>query len=435
MLIPAGAIDALCAVCVRHSEGGEAFETARSVAAATETMRELAKSTTLRPGLRTALDVRALVETARYVPRRVGASAGAAGGEGANDDDDDDDVGKRSREEARKFALTTMHALADPDKNDDAADFRARLRAGDGGHRDGLSALASCLEAPDAEVAVGLKEHAARCVADLAFDEGPCRDECLGSGPRCPSLGKTLRSIVASRSTPSLKLKAAAACAMWRATAPSRGGSPGWRRGARGTRARTPRCAWTPRGRPRTSPRSIRAGSARATGREESPPWRAAVRRERPGHARASRRARGRARTRGAARSRAAGSRGARSSGSPSRSRRSRRSPSREVPLHALAHRRRTLGKRRSSGLAVHAECPAVTSPFELRTNSPTVVLDEPVNVDSSRACTCESCDERDARRPRRLGIPVRRPSAELSHRPTARTGTRMGRVSSRQKF
>jgi hypothetical protein len=74
--------------------------------------------------------------------------------------------------------------------------------------------------------------------------------------------------------------------------------------------------------------------------------------------------------------------------------------------LHALAHRRRTLGKRRSSGLAVHAECPAVTSAFELRTNSPTVVLDEPVNVDSSRACTCESCDERDARRPRRLGIP-----------------------------
>ena len=219
MLIPAGAIDALCAVCVRHSEGGEAFETARSVAAATETMRELAKSTTLRPGLRTALDVRALVETARYVPRRVGASAGAAGGEGANDDDDD--ARKRSREEARKFALTTMHALADPDKNDDAADFRARLRAGDGGHRDGLSALASCLEAPDAEVAIGLKEHAARCVADLAFDEGPCRDECLGSGPRCPSLGKTLRSIVASRSTPSLKLKAAAACAMWRATAPS----------------------------------------------------------------------------------------------------------------------------------------------------------------------------------------------------------------------
>ena len=221
MLIPAGAIDALCAVCVRHSEGGEAFETARSVAAATETMRELAKSTTLRPGLRTALDVRALVETARYVPRRVGASAGAAGGEGANDDDDD--ARKRSREEARKFALTTMHALADPDKNDDAADFRARLREGDGGHRDGLSALASCLEAPDAEVAIGVKEHAARCVADLAFDEGPCRDECLGSGPRCPSLGKTLRSIVASRSTPSLKLKAAAACAMWRATAPSGG--------------------------------------------------------------------------------------------------------------------------------------------------------------------------------------------------------------------
>ena len=154
-------------------------------------------------------------------PETSRSERGGGWGEGANDDDDDDDVGERSREEARKFALTTMHALADPDKNDDAADFRARLRAGDGGHRDGLSALASCLEAPDAEVAVGLKEHAARCVADLAFDEGPCRDECLGSGPRCPSLGKTLRSIVASRSTPSLKLKAAAACAMWRATAPS----------------------------------------------------------------------------------------------------------------------------------------------------------------------------------------------------------------------
>ena len=231
MLIPAGAVDALCAVCVRHSEGGEAFDASRSVSAAAETMRELAKSTALRPGLRTALDVRALVETARYVPRRVGTSAGAAAGEAG----DDDDARMQSREEARKFALTTMRALADPDKNDDAADFRARLRAGDGGNRDGLSALASCLEAPDAEVAIGLKEHAARCVADLAFDEGSHRDEILGShrdeilgsGPRCPSLGETLRSIVASRSTPSLKLKAAAACAMWRATAPSRGGSSG----------------------------------------------------------------------------------------------------------------------------------------------------------------------------------------------------------------
>ena len=79
MLIPAGAIDALCAVCVRHSEGGEAFDASSAVAAATETMRELAKSTALRPALRAALDVRALVETARYVPRRAGAtSAGAA---------------------------------------------------------------------------------------------------------------------------------------------------------------------------------------------------------------------------------------------------------------------------------------------------------------------------------------------------------------------
>ena len=226
MLIPAGAIDALCAVCVRHSEGGEAFDASSAVAAATETMRELAKSTALRPALRAALDVRALVETARYVPRRAGAtSAGAADTAG-----DDDSARNQSREDARKFALTTMRALADPDKNDDAADFRARLRAGDGGHRDGISALASCLEAPDADVAIGTKEHAARVVADLAFDEGPCRDEILGcsglstatdDSRRCPSLGNTLRSIVASRSTPSLKLKAAAACAMWRATSPS----------------------------------------------------------------------------------------------------------------------------------------------------------------------------------------------------------------------
>ena len=226
MLIPAGAIDALCAVCVRHSEGGEAFDASSAVAAATETMRELAKSTALRPALRTALDVRALVETARYVPRRAGAtSAGAADTAG-----DDDSARNQSREDARKFALTTMRALADPDKNDDAADFRARLRAGDGGHRDGISALASCLEAPDADVAIGTKEHAARVVADLAFDEGPCRDEILGcsglsaatdDSRRRPSLGNTLRSIVASRSTPSLKLKAAAACAMWRATSPS----------------------------------------------------------------------------------------------------------------------------------------------------------------------------------------------------------------------
>ena len=86
MLIPAGAVDALCAVCVRHSEGGEAFDASGSVSAAAETMRELAKSTALRPGLRTALDVRALVETARYVPRRVGASAGGAAGEAGDDD-------------------------------------------------------------------------------------------------------------------------------------------------------------------------------------------------------------------------------------------------------------------------------------------------------------------------------------------------------------
>ena len=228
MLIPAGAIDALCAVCVRHSEGGEAFDASSAVAAATETMRELAKSTALRPALRTALDVRALVETARYVPRRAGATSAGAAGEDAGDDAAR--MQSQSREDARKFALTTMRALADPDKNDDAADFRARLRAGDGGHRDGISALASCLEAPDADVAIGTKEHAARVVADLAFDEGPCRDEILGcsglsaatdDSRRRPSLGNTLRSIVASRSTPSLKLKAAAACAMWRATSPS----------------------------------------------------------------------------------------------------------------------------------------------------------------------------------------------------------------------
>ena len=228
MLIPAGAIDALCAVCVRHSEGGEAFDASSAVAAATETMRELAKSTALRPALRAALDVRALVETARYVPRRAGATSAGAAGEDAGDD-----AARKhaiSREDARKMALTTMRALADPDKNDDAADFRARLRAGDGGHRDGISALASCLEAPDADVAIGTKEHAARVVADLALDEGPCRDEILGcsglsaatdDSRRRPSLGNTLRSIVASRSTPSLKLKAAAACAMWRATSPS----------------------------------------------------------------------------------------------------------------------------------------------------------------------------------------------------------------------
>ena len=87
-------------------------------------------------------------------------------------------------------------------------------------------------------------------------------------------------------------------------------------------------------------------------------------------------------------------------------------------PLHAPAAYARKETRLRVG--AVHARCPAVTSAFELRTNSPTVVLDEPVNWDSSRACTCESCVERDARRPRRLGIPVRRPSAELSHRPTA---------------
>ena len=228
MLIPAGAIDALCAVCVRHSEGGEAFDASSAVAAATETMRELAKSTALRPALRAALDVRALVETARYVPRRPGTTSAGAAGEDAGDDSGR--MQSHSREDARKFALTTMRALADPDKNDAAADFRARLRAGDGGHRDGISALASCLEAPDADVAIGTKEHAARVVADLAFDEGPCRDEILGcsglsaatdDSRRRPSLGNTLRSIVASRSTPSLKLKAAAACAMWRATAPS----------------------------------------------------------------------------------------------------------------------------------------------------------------------------------------------------------------------
>ena len=228
MLIPAGAIDALCAVCVRHSEGGEAFDASSAVAAATETMRELAKSTALRPALRAALDVRALVETARYVPRRAGATSAGAAGEDAGDDAARKQ--SQSREDARKMALTTMRALADPDKNDDAADFRARLRAGDGGHRDGISALASCLEAPDADVAIGTKEHAARVVADLAFDEGPCRDEILGcsglsaatdDSRRRPSLGNTLRSIVASRSTPSLKLKAAAACAMWRATSPS----------------------------------------------------------------------------------------------------------------------------------------------------------------------------------------------------------------------
>ena len=217
MLIPAGAIDALCAVCVRHSEGGEAFETARPsrrrrrrCANSPTTRTTRAENRARRP--RAGRDREVRPETSRET---------SAGGWGQVAERRRRRVGKRSREEARKFALTTMHALADPDKNDDAADFRARLRAGDGGHRDGLSALASCLEAPDAEVAVGLKEHAARCVADLAFDEGPCRDECLGSGPRCPSLGKTLRSIVASRSTPSLKLKAAAACAMWRATAPS----------------------------------------------------------------------------------------------------------------------------------------------------------------------------------------------------------------------
>ena len=37
--LTAGAIDALCAVCVRHSEGGEAFDASRSVSAAAETMQ------------------------------------------------------------------------------------------------------------------------------------------------------------------------------------------------------------------------------------------------------------------------------------------------------------------------------------------------------------------------------------------------------------
>ena len=200
-LLPSGIVDALCRVCVSYSEGGAASESVKAVKAAAVVIRELAKSTELRPALRDKLNVRALVETARYVHSLPKA------------DPRDAEV----RTEARKWALITIHALADPEKNDDAGSFRARLFAGDGGTRDGLSALMSCLEASDADVAIELKEHACKCVADLAFDEDR-KDAVL-------SRSATLLSIVRNHRTPSLKLKASAACALLRATAASAGGT------------------------------------------------------------------------------------------------------------------------------------------------------------------------------------------------------------------
>ena len=200
-LLPSGIVDALCRVCVSYSEGGAASESVKAVKAAAVVIRELAKSTELRPALRDKLNVRALVETARYVHLLPKA------------DPRDAEV----RTEARKWALITIHALADPEKNDDAGSFRARLFAGDGGTRDGLSALMSCLEASDADVAIELKEHACKCVADLAFDEDR-KDAVL-------SRSATLLSIVRNHRTPSLKLKASAACALLRATAASAGGT------------------------------------------------------------------------------------------------------------------------------------------------------------------------------------------------------------------
>jgi hypothetical protein len=200
-LLPSGIVDALCRVCVSYSEGGAESESVKAVKAAAVVIRELAKSTELRPALRDKLNVRALVETARYVHSLPKA------------DPRDAEV----RTEARKWALITIHALADPEKNDDAGSFRARLFAGDGGTRDGLSAFMSCLEASDADVAIELKEHACKCVADLAFDEDR-KDAVL-------SRSSTLLSIVRNHRTPSLKLKASAACALLRATAASAGGT------------------------------------------------------------------------------------------------------------------------------------------------------------------------------------------------------------------